>query len=286
MRAASSLLTAIALALTGCGSKAQQAGGVPRRGLVPKIVSLSPSTTEIVANQLNAQMLVGRGQSDDYPKNILSVPVMASVKPDFEKIKGSGATDLVYDADLYSPDDVKRIEAMGIHPFAFKAHTVAGFEKELYELSGLMGSETNMSAYVDRIERERGAAEGDPPSPRPKVAVVLGGGDYVAGTDSFVADAVRIAGGDAVGPKSEKFEAASPEAMVAAAPDMIILATSKDNGAKDLAALRSDPRFTNSPAVKNGRVTALNQDVVVRRGSRVDTLISQLHRALTLKQGT
>ncbi len=283
MRAAPSLLLPLALVLIGCGSKAQQVGGVPRFGVPPKVVSLSPSTTEIIASDLDLRLLVGRTESDDYPKNVLAVPVVASVKPDFEKIKASGATDLVYDADLYGPDDIKRIEAMGLRGFAFQAHDLAGFEKELYSLSGSFGSETNVSGYVDRIERERGTAEGDPPSPKPKVAVVLGGGDYVAGTDSFVANIVRVAGGEPVGPKSGKFDAASPEAMVAAVPDVIVLATSKEAGARDLAALKANPRFSASPAVKNGRVAALNQDVVVRRGARVDTLIHQLHLAFALK---
>lgn len=285
MRVAPSLLLPFAFLVVGCGTKAQQIGGIPRKGPSPRVVSLSPSTTEIIANEESSVPLLGRTEADDFPKQILAVPVVASVKPDFEKIKATGANELVYDADLYSPDDVKRIESLGIHAFAFKAHDVAGFEKELFELASELGSETTMNDYVSRIERERADAS-DAPNPKPKVAVVLGGGGYVAGTDSFVADVVRIGGGDPVGPKSGKFENASPESMVASAPDVIILATSKANGEKDFESLRRNPSFANAPAIKNGRVVPIDADIVTRRGARVDTLIHQVHVGITLKQGS
>ena len=268
--------------VAGCASKAQTIGGTPRSGKVPRVVSLGPGTTEAIATSFDMRLLAGRGASDDYPANVATVPVVASIKPDYEKIKGLGATMLVYDADLFNPDDVKRIEAMGLESFAFKAHTVAGFEKELYELAGKLGSETNVSGYVDRIERERSLAEGDEPSQRPKVAVVLGGGKYLAGTDSFLADVVRIAGGDIVGPASVKFDPMSAEALVAAAPDVIVLATTKADAQKDLTALRADPRFAATPAVRNGRVSAIEEDIVLRRGARVDKLIQSLHKIVAL----
>ena len=284
MRAAPSLLLPLALVVAGCSAKAQQIGGVPRSGEKPRIVSLSPSTSEIVATSFDSGMLVGRTASDDYPPNLTSIPIVASVKPDFEKIKGTGANTVVYDADLYSADDVKRIEGMGAKAFSFKDHTVKGFEREVYELSAILGSETNASGYVDRIERERASAEGERPAQTPNVAVVLGGGDYVAGTESFLADVVRIGGGKLVGPASGKFEAMSPEALVAARPDLIVLATSKASGAKDVAALSANPAFASSPAVRDKRIVPLDSNVVVRRGGRVDKLIQSVHKAIMLGQ--
>lgn len=282
MRFALALPILFAAAISGCVAKSQPIGGTPRTGKVPRVVSLGPGTTEIVASNINLQLLVGRSESDDFPKNVASIPVVASLKPDFEKIKSLGANFLVYDADLFNPDDVKKLEASGVEAFAFSAHTVAGFEKELYELAGKLGSETAVSAYVDRIERERSLAEGDEPAQRPKVAVVLGGGKYLAGTDSFLADVVRIAGGKIVGPASVKFDPMSSEALVAAAPDVIVLATTKADAQKDVAAIRADPRYAATPAVRNGRVSAIEQDIVLRRGSRVDKLIESMHKIIAL----
>ncbi len=282
MRLAPSWLVPLAVVLSGCASKAQQVGGVPRSGAAPRVVSLSPSTTEIVASQLDVRLLVGRTQSDDYPPAVVSVPVVASVKPDFEKIKGVNPSFVVYDADLYGPDDIKRIQGMGAESFAFKAHTLDGFEKELYALSGKLGNETNVSGYVDRIEQEVSGAKGDHPANPPKVAVVLGDGGYLAGTESFLADVVKTCGGVPVGPASDKFAAMPPEALVAAAPDLIILATTKADAERDVAAIRANPRFASSPAVKSGRITPVVQDVLLRRGARVNNLVKDVHKAVAL----
>lgn len=282
MRFALPLSLPLALVLAGCPAKAQQVGGVPRREKMPRVVSLSPGTTEIVGGSMDARLLVGRTEKDDFPTSVSTVPVVASVKPDFEKIKGVAPSVLLYDADLYNADDVKRIEGMGAEPIAFKAHTIAGFERELYALAGKLGSETNVASYVARIESEANLARADRASVSPKVAVVLPGGDYVAGTASFLADVVKTCGGTPVGPASDKFAAFSPEAAVAAAPDLIVLATSKETAEKDVAALKTNPRFANSPAVKNGRITPIQQDVVLRRGNRVDALIKAIHHAIAL----
>ena len=277
MRAALTLLFPFAVVLAGCGPKARQFGGQPRTKAPPSVVSLSPSAAEIVAGNMDVRQLVGRTKADDFPSSVLQVPVVAEVKPDFEAIKRLKPGLVVYDADLYNPADITRIEGMGAESFGVKAHTVEAFKKELFELASKLGSETNVSSYVDRIERERAAAAAEAPSPMPKIAVAMAGG-YVAGTESFVADVVKIAGGVPVGPASTKFELASPEAMVAAAPDIIVLATAKATAAADFAKIAADPRFMNSPAIKNKKVIALPQDIVLRRGARVDAFIKDLHR--------
>lgn len=250
------------------------------------VVSLSPSTTEIVASTFDSRQLVGRTAADNFPMTVSSVPVVAEVKPDFEKIKKAAPGLVLYDGDLYNESDIKRIESMGIATYAIKAKTVAEFEKQLYELANKLGSETNVSGYVDRIERERGAAEGSQPTPAPKVALILGGSGgslLVAGKGSFQADVMKIVGGEIVGPDADKFAPMSPEALVVGAPDVIVLATSKESAEKDFAALKADPRLRTIPAIKNGKVTALNQDEVVRKGGRVDKFISNLKLAIALQ---
>lgn len=285
MRVAPLFILPFALLVSACAPKAQQVGGTPRSGPAPKIVSLSPSTTEIVALKLNSQMLIGRTASDNFPETVSHIPIVAGVKPDFEKIKMLAPTSVVYDADLYSPDDIKKIEGMGAKSFGFKATTVSDFEKELYELGNQFGSETMISGYVDAIEREVAGARGEGLKGSPKVAVVLGDGGYAAGTKSFVADVVKIAGGTPAGPDSTKFEVWSPESAVASAPDIIVVATDKASAAAKVAALKTNPRFASSPAVKNNKIAPLLEDVVTRRGARVDTFVRDLHRALSVLQG-
>jgi iron complex transport system substrate-binding protein len=285
MRAALSLLIPVAVVLSGCGSKAQLIGGQPRRATPPAVVSLSPSTSEIVGTCFDARQLVGRTSSDNYPSQIVGTTVVADVKPDFEKIKSIGPGIVLYDGDLYNDADIKRLESMNIPTVAIKAKTIVDFEKELLGLTETLGSETNCSSYVDRIEVQRSSAAGNKFTNPPKIAVVLGGGSsslYVAGTGSFVADVVKTVGGIPVGPSADKFAQMSSEALVAAAPDIIVLATSKERGDQDFAALKSDARLRTLPAIVAGKVIPMNQDVVVRRGGRVDTFIKEMSHKVSL----
>lgn len=285
MRAALSLLIPVAVVLSGCGSKAQLIGGEPRRMAPSAVVSLSPSTSEIIGTCFDARQLVGRTSSDNYPSQVLNAPVVVDVKPDFEKIKAIGPGLVLYDGDLYNDADIKRLESMHIPTLAIKAKTIVDFEKELLSLSETLGSETNCSSYVDRIEVQRTSATGNKFTNPPKIAVVLGGGSsslYVAGTGSFVADVVKTVGGVPVGPSADKFAQMSSEALVAATPDIIVLATSKDRGAQDVAALKSDPRLRTLPAVQNDKIIPMNQDVVVRRGGRVDAFLKELSHKVSL----
>jgi iron complex transport system substrate-binding protein len=239
---------------------------------------------------MDASLVKGKTAADNFPLNSLrGVPIVAEVKPDYEKIQGIKPTLIVYDADLYNDSDIQRLKSTGAELYAIDAKTVEQFERQLYELANRLGSETTVSGYVDRIERERNSAQGDRPSTLPKVAVVLGAGSgspYVAGTGSFVADIVKIAGGTPVGPSATKFATMSPEALVAASPDVLILATTKETAAKDVAALQADPRLKTIPAIRNRRITPIESDVVTRKGSRVDSLIRDIHRGLLLDTQT
>ena len=102
-----------------------------------------------------------------------------------------------------------------------------------------------------------------------------GGSHMIAGTKSFQAEIMRVIGTEPSGPDSAKFETLTPEFLFQANPDVIIVA----GEAKSFLA---DTRFANLAAVKNLNIFGNNQDMWVRRGGRVDTLIDQAHKALML----
>ncbi|MEI7576488.1 MAG: helical backbone metal receptor [Armatimonadota bacterium] len=269
------LLLLSSLSFTGC-DKATTVS-VPMRGeRLQHIVSLSPGTTEILATI--AVNFEGRTKACDFPDMVKSKPIYGDLKPDFEKITLDKIQLVVVDADLYSEEDKTKLKSTGAKIFEFKATTVSDLEKEMLTLGSLVGSETNIQVYVDRIRRERRAAEGDSPSPKPKAVLILpgsGGTHMIAGVKSFQADLLKIIGAEPVGPESSKFEMLTPEFLFQANPDVIIVA----GEAKSFLA---DTRFSNLAAVKGLKIFGNKQDMWVRRGGRIDTLIEQAHKALML----
>ncbi len=292
----SAALAALSLLLVfGCDAPPVTQGGKMRATPLKAVVSLSPSTTELVGSFNYSGVLKGRTAADDFPVIAKSIPIVASVKPDYEKIAQIKPDLVVYDADLYNEQDVEKIKGMGFKTFVIDAKTVEAFVEQLYLLGAEIESETSANTYADKVLAARNSALGDAIEPKPKVAVVLAGDGaehYIAGTQGFLADVVKSAGGEPVGPASDKFVALSPEAFIANNPDMIVVAfprvenkddESRANALKRVNIILNDKRFANVSAVQKKRIVPIDEDVLTRRGYRVDKLIDELHKRVVSK---
>lgn len=285
MRRALSLLSSVVLllgVLVGC----QPQSGPPPLKTRPReykrIVSLSPGTTEIFSSALSAQGLVGRTAACNFPTYIVDkTPVVAQVKPDWEKLRETRPDFIIYDAALYSPQDVAKLKETGATLFGFTAKNLDEFKTQLFELANFFGGATRASEYYDKILLERSNATGNSPDPRHKVAVLLPGPNgqhMIMGTKSFLADVVTAAGSVPVGPDSDKFVPLTPEALVSFNPDFIIVPGKDVNDASGALLVARDPRFKNVKAVKEGHIGAVVGDVLLRMGSRIDTCIRGIYR--------
>lgn len=276
MRRALLLLFALVTLLgTGC-KQAESLGGKPRPKRYARIVSLSPSTTEILAG--NAVNLAGRTSACDYPENVRGVPVVASTKPDYEALARLKPDLIVYDAELYGEAEVRKLQGTGAKLLSYDPQSLEEYTRSLQEIGSLVALETGFSSYLDRVNVEVNSSKGDPPRPLPKVALILpdaSGLHLIGGTKGLRAECLKIAGGQQVGPDSDRFEPLSPEFLVSQNPDVIILVG-------DRKTFEKDPRFVSLKARRNANVYAIQQDIVLRRGSRVDQLIKQFHKALSL----
>lgn len=287
MRRAASLLIVFVLMLVALAGCRKPDGVVPVRRLprtFTNIISLSPSTTEVLVSNITVSgTLKGRTEACNYPPNVTnSIPVVASVKPDFEKIAALQPDMIVYDASLFSAADQEKIKSLGATTFGFTANSIEEFSVQLFELANLLGNPTGISSYVDKIQAEKAAAAASTGNPK-RVAVVLpgaNGSNMIVGTKSFLADVVRAAGGEPVGPDSTEFVALNPETFVSLNPQTIIVPGSPDD-VKGALQILQDPRFKTVDAVKNREVRPILGDVLLRKGARVDKLINGVYRSIT-----
>ena len=280
-----------ALSLAGCKKSPpadQQmpgvnSGGKPLASPARYIISLSPSATEVLAQNGASRFIFGRTASCNYPKFVTKYPVvMAGTKPDYEKIgkvmtevNHPGKPDLfVYDPSLFNSSEVAQMaQNSRIPPFALDGDSVDEFIHELTALSSYYTGETFMSAYVDNIQKARRMASADPVKPTPKVALIIpgqGSEHMIAGKDSFYADEIRAATGDPVGPPGDKFVPLNAEWLLQQNPDIIFTAG-------DRSSFMKDARLQGLSAIKNNRVPIADEDVAERHGARVDEFISQIH---------
>ncbi len=269
--------------LAGCGDKAPV-----KQATRPKhyrsVISLSPNTTEILLSNADSSIVKGRTQSCDWPPTMVAaIPIVSSVKPDYEKIQKIKPDLIVYDTDLFSTAEVDKLKAAtGADVFAFEAKNVIEYIAKLQELGSVVASEMRFNDYVNRVMTEVGAASGAKLNPVPKVAVIMpgrSGDNYIVGTDGFLADIIRIGGGQIVGPKGEHFVPLNPETLVSLNPDVILVnGTKADHAGYD--SLIKDPRFATVTAIKQNRVGVIESNVLLRSGQRVDQLIKAAHRLM------
>lgn len=284
------LVAGVGAALLGCDATAVTVGGVPNPKPIRSLVSLSPSSTEIIGSLNYQGLLRGRTASDDFPPSISSVPVVASVKPDYEKIAEIKPELIIYDADLYSPADIEKIKSSAPQTFEISGNTVEEFSKEIYKIGSLIASESAASTYVDKMRTARDNAIGDAPNPKLSAALILAGNGtehMIAGTEGFYGDLLRSTGAEVKGPKSKKYELVSPESLIGWNPDILVVGfdyDSKDiegSKARALAAankLLNDPRLQTVTAIKTRQIIPIDEGLMTRRGYRVDRFIEDVRR--------
>jgi len=284
----------LVLTLAICGCKDEQViGGKAAEKSYLRIASLSPATTEILALHSDAQRLVGRTASCNFPPNVGPAPVVTKgVKPDYEALAKIQPDLILLDATLYSDDDIQKLKSTtGADLMVLfsnsegklaETNTIDSFLDWLYRFGATQTDPMRISKYADNIFQARESALAVPLEPKPKVIVLTGGeaGEsyHVAGTKSFQADVVRGAGGEPVGPNSSKFEVANLESLVSLDPDVILTSGDPNSVAKD-------GRLAKTRAVRAGRIARIQPDVLLRSGARVDLLLQTMHRFFAGSQG-
>ena len=249
-------------------------GASPRR-----IVSLNPTTTEVLFAIGAGSRLVGRSMYDAFPESALGVRSLgAALRPNVEAIIGA-TPDLVV---LYASQDNRaaadRLRQAGITTAAFRIDSIAQFERDTRLIGRMTGDSARAATVVDSVrstlDRVRAATQA---LPRPTVffhtwdrpLITIGGG-------SFLNELVDIAGGrnvyaDLPGPSG----IVTVEDVVRRNPDFVLASPIT------AAAIRSDPRWRALPAVRAGHVLVFDTTIVgrpsVTLGAAARSLADLLH---------
>jgi ABC-type Fe3+-hydroxamate transport system substrate-binding protein len=227
-----------------------------------RIVSLNPTTTEILFAIGAGSRLVGRTKWDSWPDSAKYVPdVGDALRPNVEAVLEK-KPDLVL---LYASNDnrtaARQLRNAGVRVAAFKVDSIAEFERSTLLLGQLTGETDRAKNVVDSVratlERVRRAT-----ASLPKTTVFYHTWEkpiITIGANSFLNELVEIAGGKNV---YADLQAVSPivtmEDVVSRDPDaMLVAPVTRD------AMLRS-AAWQVVPAVKRKRVFAYDTNVVGR----------------------
>ncbi|HWP31308.1 MAG TPA: helical backbone metal receptor [Fimbriimonadales bacterium] len=261
----------ILLGWMGCGEKPAEYGGELPKQVYGRVISLSPSITELMAMLNLEKILIGRTAVDDSPQSIVDIPIVANPRPDFERIMAIRPDLVLADKHLLNPADEKRLRELNLNLKIIEIDSVEDWKRTVLELGNLFLEQSLASRKVDEVDEAIARAKSDPIEPKPKVLVAMGGSQpWVAGTDSFQADVVRNAGGEYVGPKADKFVQVTPEQIIAWNPDIVFVSDDPSMYYKDKA-------WSLTEAGKRKRIIGVKANLILRPGARVADLIDSLY---------
>jgi iron complex transport system substrate-binding protein len=243
-------------ALVGACSRRDPA---PAHGPVRRVVTTTPSSTELVAAAGGAGLLVGVDKFSAYPPDVKRLPVVGDfVSPNVEAILQLHPDLVVLDAVQVRTAEALR--AGGVRTLVLDMKNIGDVLDGLTQAGRALGAGERAAAERARLEaaiaeaRTRGHARAH----RPRVLLVvdreLGAlrSLVASGPGSYLDELVTLLGGENVlAGSAVMYPKISPETVIESAPEVIIDATHTDDAA---AALRDWNALAAVPAVAHGRV--------------------------------
>jgi iron complex transport system substrate-binding protein len=272
-----SALTAAAVQVTDGTGRTLSLPAPPRR-----IVSLVPGVTEMLYAIGAEDRLVGRTDFCDYPPSARRKPsVGGTVSPNLEALIAL-KPDLVVATSAGNSDETRRqLERLRVPLYLVDPHGLSDVFRTLTRLGALADREARAAEVVAVLEgRVRAVAARVAARPRPRVLYVVWPEPLIVpGRGAAVTELIELAGGASVsadGP--EGYPRYSVEAAVARGPEVIILAR---HGAGTAPYAREKwERFADLPAIRAGRLHAVDGDLFHRFGPRVVDALEILARLL------
>jgi cobalamin transport system substrate-binding protein len=264
--------------LLGCeGSKRE-----PPTSTHTRIVSLTPSATEVVAALGAAGELVGVDEFSKYPPEVTALPKVGSfLAPNLEVIVQLAPTLVIVD-DIHG-QVAGALRDHGLVTVECAMHALPDIKQALRTVGQKLGRTKQADAAIEEIDRELDAAAAKRPARHPRVLVIIdreagGLGNLVAaGTGSWVDELLAVVGGDNVlAASGVRYPKISLEEIITGNPEVIIDLSFDDNPARKASAWKE----LDVKAVRDNRVRPLDDDYLKGPSPRVKQALAALAKAI------
>lgn len=250
-----------------------------------RIVSLSPSNTEILAAIGLLDRVVGVTDVCDYPPEVknktrvggysaISIEKVAATKPD-----------LVIASDKTSRETVSRLREIGFPVIVVAPKNVDHVIRDICILGNITGRENQAGDLATSLIRRIDNASDARYANSPTIAhVVYNNPLYVSGNETLQHDIITRTGGTNVFAGRNGWGTVSLEELLLANPDIIIVSSGggMDPSGRDviLGEFMENPHYASLSAVKNCHVYAVNADIISRPGPRVADAAEEVSRII------
>lgn len=247
-----------------------------------RIVTLSGDLTEAVYAMGLGEGVVGRDVTTVYPEEALDLPIVGIGRfLTAEGVLAENPTLVLGDTQTAPAEAIEQIRSAGVPVVIFEVPS--SFE-ELYDKARAIGAALGVpeegEALATAMEEsiQKAIASASPLDPAPGVAFVYTRGPDVMllfGAGMTSRPVIEAAGGRDVGTESGVVGTVNvtPEALVAAAPDVIVVPEGGLETLGGVEGLLEIPGFAETPAGREGRILAYPEGDFLTFGPRIGELL-------------
>jgi iron complex transport system substrate-binding protein len=245
-----------------------------------RIVSLTPSATELVAAPGATSSLVGVDEYSKYPPAVEALPKVGDfLRPNLETIVTLRPTLVIVD-DIHG-QTAGALNDHGLETIECAMHALPDVKHALEAIGARIGKSDKAKELIAEIDHDLDAAAAARPARHPKVLAVIDrengglGNLVVAGPGSYLDELLAVVGGDNVLAGSVvRYPKISLEEVLRSQPEVILDLSFGGKNKPD------DWNGVDVPAVKNKKVYAMQQEYLTGPSPRVKAALTDLANAL------
>lgn len=231
-----------------------------------RVVSLTPSNTEILYAVGLRGRLVGVTRFCDYPPAVKSKPKVGDMTASVEAVVALKPDLVIAHANL-NDSAIRRLENLGICVFAIDPQSLAEVARDIRVIGRIVARPATADSVAKQIERTAAEVKTRAAKHRHRRALAIIQTDpfWVAGPKTFVDEMLRLAGATNVAHDARPgFNPFAKELAISRDPEVILVGR-----ASEVNYFTRDPAWKHTSAVRNKRVYVVDHDLLVRAGPRL-----------------
>ncbi|MFN3575425.1 MAG: hemin ABC transporter substrate-binding protein [Tabrizicola sp.] len=252
-----------------------------------RVVTLGGSVTEIAVALGAGDRLVARDSTSNWPASVLALPDVGYIRALSPEGVLSVSPDLIIaEADAGPVEAVDVLKAAGVPflliPEAVSADALPAKIIAVGEALGLPDQAAALSAQVQsRLQDAKARAAKVRNKSRALFILSLQGGRVMAGGEATEAEGIiTLAGAENAGTGFRGYKQMTDEAVIAAAPDVIVMMDREGDLSIPDADILAHPALAETPAGKAGRIIRMDGMLLLGFGPRTPDAARQLFDAI------
>ena len=249
----------------------------------PRIVSLSAAVTEILYEIGADDAIIAVAQGVHYPTAVQRLPHVGAARTlAAEPVLAHRPTLVLADSGVPAAT-ITQLRAAGVRVELFGGDAAAQVVPRIRAVGAVVGRAAEANTLAERVTRELATLPSSAPTNAPRVLFVYARGAgtaFVAGDDTNVHDLLELAGLRNAARGISGFRPLTAEAVAASAADVIVIperGLASVGGAAGLAAL---PGIAQTPAGRQRRIVALDDQLLLSFGPRTAQAARALREAV------